>query len=132
MDIGIVMKRKKRYAHGRPRIRWGTLTKDKARELEGRLFAMGAWKSSGDASTMWLTMANCVREVAREVLGVSKGFFGRHQGDWWWNDMVQGKVEANKVVYAKLVGSTSEEERRANRERYKVVRKEAKACGHGG
>ncbi|XP_075109292.1 uncharacterized protein LOC142181065 [Nicotiana tabacum] len=126
MDIGIMMKRKKRYAHGRPRIRWGALTKDKAQELEGRLAAMGAWKSSGDASTMWSTTANYVREAAREVLGVSKGFSGRHQGDWWWNDIAQGKVEVKKVAYAKLAGSTNEEERRANKERYKVARKEAK------
>ncbi|XP_070026579.1 uncharacterized protein [Nicotiana sylvestris] len=88
MDISIMMKRKKRYARGRPRIRWGALTKDKARELEGRLFAMGAWRSSGDASTMWSTTMNYVREAVREVLGVSKGFSGRHQGDWWWNDTV--------------------------------------------
>ncbi|XP_009796646.1 uncharacterized protein LOC107787557 [Nicotiana tabacum] len=59
-------------------------------------------------------------------LRISKGFSGRHQGDWWWNDVVQGKVEAKKVTYAKLAGSTSEEERRANMERYKVARKEAK------
>nr|XP_016467038.1 PREDICTED: craniofacial development protein 2-like [Nicotiana tabacum] len=52
MDINITIKRKKRYAHGRPRIRWGALTKDKAQELDGRLSAMGAWRSSGDASTM--------------------------------------------------------------------------------
>ncbi|XP_019259245.1 PREDICTED: uncharacterized protein LOC109237393 [Nicotiana attenuata] len=116
MDIGIMMKRKKRYARGRPRIRWGALTKDKAQELEGRLSAMGSWRRSGDASTMWSTMANYVREAAREVLGVSKGFSGRPQGDWWWNDTVQGKVEAKKVAYAKLAGSTSEEERSANRE----------------
>ncbi|XP_075087656.1 uncharacterized protein LOC142169658 [Nicotiana tabacum] len=42
MDIGIMMKRKKRTARGRPRIRWGALTKDKAQELEGRLLAVGA------------------------------------------------------------------------------------------
>nr|XP_009787873.1 PREDICTED: uncharacterized protein LOC104235760 [Nicotiana sylvestris] len=65
-------------------------------------------------------------EASREVLGVSKGFSGRHQGDWWWNDTVQGKVEVKKVAYAKLAGSTSEEERSANRERHKVARKEAK------
>ncbi|XP_070029324.1 uncharacterized protein [Nicotiana sylvestris] len=34
--------------------------------------------------------------------------------------------EAKKVAYAKLAGSSSEEERRANRERYRVARKEAK------
>ncbi|XP_070029323.1 uncharacterized protein [Nicotiana sylvestris] len=33
--------------------------------------------------------------------------------------------EAKKVAYAKLEGSSSEEERRANRERYRVARKEA-------
>ncbi|XP_070008611.1 uncharacterized protein [Nicotiana sylvestris] len=126
MDIGIMMKRKKRYAHGRPRIRWGALTTNKAQGLKGRLSAMGAWKSSGDASTMWSTTANYVKEAAREVLGVSKGFSGRHQGDWWWNGIVQGKVETKKVAYAKLVGSTSAEERSANRERYTVARKEAK------
>ncbi|XP_070014095.1 uncharacterized protein [Nicotiana sylvestris] len=78
MDIGIMMKRKNRYARGRPRIRWGALTKDKAQELEGRLSTMGAWRSSGDANTMWSTTANYVRKAAREVLGVSKGFSGRH------------------------------------------------------
>ncbi|XP_075092192.1 uncharacterized protein LOC142172465 [Nicotiana tabacum] len=72
------------------------------------------------------TTTNYVRKAAREVLGVSKGFSGRHQGDWWWNDIVQGKVEVKKVAYAKLAGSSGEEERRANRERYRVARKEAK------
>ncbi|XP_070015557.1 uncharacterized protein [Nicotiana sylvestris] len=37
-----------------------------------------------------------------------------------------GKVEAKKAAYLQLVGSTGEEERRANSERYKVARKEAK------
>ncbi|XP_019266838.1 PREDICTED: craniofacial development protein 2-like [Nicotiana attenuata] len=42
MDVGIMTKRKKSTARGRPRIRWGALTKDKAQELEGRLSPMGA------------------------------------------------------------------------------------------
>nr|XP_009784672.1 PREDICTED: craniofacial development protein 2-like [Nicotiana sylvestris] len=33
MDVGIVVKRRKMSARGRPRIRWGALTKDKAQEL---------------------------------------------------------------------------------------------------
>uniref|UniRef100_A0A1S3X601 Craniofacial development protein 2-like n=1 Tax=Nicotiana tabacum TaxID=4097 RepID=A0A1S3X601_TOBAC len=40
--------------------------------------------------------------------------------------VVQGKVEAKKAAYMQLVGSTSVEEKRMNRERYKVARKEAK------
>ncbi|XP_009772107.2 uncharacterized protein [Nicotiana sylvestris] len=81
MDVGIMVKRRKMSAQGRPRIRWGALTKDKAQELEGWLLAMRAWKSTADASTMWSTETDCIREVAREVLGVSLGVSGRHKGD---------------------------------------------------
>ncbi|XP_070040991.1 uncharacterized protein [Nicotiana tomentosiformis] len=41
-------------------------------------------------------------------------------------DLVQDKVEAKKTAYLKLVGSTSEKERRACMEWYKVARNEAK------
>ncbi|XP_075082638.1 uncharacterized protein LOC142166881 [Nicotiana tabacum] len=87
---------------------------------------MGAWKSGGDASAMWTATADCIREAAREVLGVSKGYSGRHRGYWWWNDVIQGKVEAKKAAYIKLVESTDEDQWRANRERYKEARKEVK------
>ncbi|XP_070007372.1 uncharacterized protein [Nicotiana sylvestris] len=126
MDVGIIVKRRKMTARGRSRIRWGALTKDKAQQLEGRLLAMGACRSSGDTSTMWSTTTDCIREAAREVLGVSAGISGRHKGDWWWNEVVQGKMEAKKATYLNLVGSIGEEERRACMERYKVARKEAK------
>ncbi|XP_075095520.1 uncharacterized protein LOC142173771 [Nicotiana tabacum] len=126
MDISIMLKRRKRSARGRPRIRWGALTKDKAQELEGRLSAIGAWRSSGDASAIWSMTADCIREAAREVLGVSTGIAGGHKVDWWWNEVVQGKVEAKKAAYLKLVRSICEDESRACIERYKVSRKEAK------
>ncbi|XP_070005931.1 uncharacterized protein [Nicotiana sylvestris] len=87
---------------------------------------MGAWRSSGDANTMGSTTADYIRKAAREVLGVSSGRTGGHKGDWWWNAVVQGKTEAKKVAYLRLVGSTGEEEKRANIARYKVARKEAK------
>ncbi|XP_019265066.1 PREDICTED: uncharacterized protein LOC109242680 [Nicotiana attenuata] len=70
--------------------------------------------------------AQCIREAAREVLGVSKGYFGGHKGDWWWNGVVQGKVKTKKAAYLKLVESVDEEEKRVNREQYKLANKEAK------
>nr|XP_033514232.1 uncharacterized protein LOC117278914 [Nicotiana tomentosiformis] len=42
MDVSIMIKSNKRSVRGRPRIRWGALTIDKAQELEGRLSEMGA------------------------------------------------------------------------------------------
>nr|XP_016479222.1 PREDICTED: uncharacterized protein LOC107800544 [Nicotiana tabacum] len=65
-------------------------------------------------------------EDAIEVLGVSKGYSSGYKGDWWWNEEVQGKAETKKVVYLKLVESVYEEERRVNREQYKLAKKEAK------
>ncbi|XP_075101864.1 uncharacterized protein LOC107759093 [Nicotiana tabacum] len=87
---------------------------------------MGDYRSSGDASAMWTTTAQCIREAAREVLGVSKGCFGGHKGDWCWNREVQEKVKTKKATYLKLVESVDEEEKRANREHYKLAKKEAK------
>ncbi|XP_070026492.1 uncharacterized protein [Nicotiana sylvestris] len=126
MGIDITIKRKKRSVRGRPRIRWGALTEDKAQELVGTLSAMGAWRSSGDANTMWSTTTDSIRKAATEVLGISFGRTGGHKGDWWWNAGVQGKVEAKKTAYLRLVGSTGEEEKTTNRERYMIARKEAK------
>ncbi|XP_070002878.1 uncharacterized protein [Nicotiana sylvestris] len=123
MDIGIRITRKKMSIRGCSRIRWGALTKDKAQDLEGRLSAMGAWRSSGDANTIWSTTANCIRKAVREVLGISSGRTGGHKGDWWWNVVVQGKVETKKAAYLWLIGSTNEEEKRANNERHTRMNK---------
>ncbi|XP_016469632.1 uncharacterized protein LOC107791983 [Nicotiana tabacum] len=86
------------------------------------LNVISAWmrRSKGAFGINWM------REAAREVLGVSKGYFGRHKGDLLYNGEVQEKVEGKKVVYWKLVESNGEEEKRTNREWYKRTKKEAK------
>nr|XP_009627266.1 uncharacterized protein LOC104117851 [Nicotiana tomentosiformis] len=77
---------------------------------------MGAWRSSGDASAMWTTTAQYIREATREVLGASKGYSGGHKGVWWWIGEVKGKVETKKAAYLKLVKSVDDEEKRAKKE----------------
>ncbi|XP_075075902.1 uncharacterized protein LOC142162829 [Nicotiana tabacum] len=79
-----------------------------------------------DASSMWFIIADCIRLAVGEVLGVTKGSPGGHKGDWWWNGEVQGKVEAKKAAYLKLVESTNEEEKRTYRGCYIKAKKEAK------
>ncbi|XP_075087894.1 uncharacterized protein LOC142169859 [Nicotiana tabacum] len=71
-------------------------------------------------------MAQCIKEAAKEVLGVSKGYNGGRNGYLWWNGEVQRKVNTKKAAYLKLVESIDEEEKRSNKERYKFARKEAK------
>ncbi|XP_075081519.1 uncharacterized protein LOC142166344 [Nicotiana tabacum] len=75
---------------------------------------------------MWAMTTNYIREAAREILGVIKGYPRGRIGDWWWNAEVQGKVEVKKTTYLKLVESINEEEKRTNWEYYKKAKKEAK------
>ncbi|XP_016466155.2 uncharacterized protein LOC107788923 [Nicotiana tabacum] len=126
MDLEIMRKRRKREMYNQYSIKWGALTEDKAQELGVKLLTMGVWRSSGNASAMWTTTAQYIREAAREVLGVSNVYSGSHKGDWWWNREVQGKVKTKKTVYLKLVESVDEEEKRVNREHYKLDKKETK------
>ncbi|XP_070036023.1 uncharacterized protein [Nicotiana tomentosiformis] len=128
MDKEIKKSRRKRAVCRKPKIKWGNLTEDKAQELGEKLLAMRVWMSREDESSMWITTVNCIREAAREVLGVTKGFPGGHKGDWWWNGEVQGKVKTKKAAYLKLMGSTNEEERRTYQECYKKAKKEAKVA----
>ncbi|XP_009803595.2 uncharacterized protein LOC142170381 [Nicotiana tabacum] len=72
---------------------------------------------------MWTTTANYIKEAAREVLRAMSGYY---KGDRWWNVEVQGKVEAKKAAYLKLVESKVDEEKRMNLECYKKAKKEAK------
>ncbi|KAG5581056.1 hypothetical protein H5410_051683 [Solanum commersonii] len=58
----------------------------------------------------------CISEAAREVLGVSRGYPGRHKGNWWWNEEAEGEVEAKKVAYVKLVESKDTKNKMMNRE----------------
>ncbi|KAG5585502.1 hypothetical protein H5410_045936 [Solanum commersonii] len=62
----------------------------------------------------------------KRVLGVARGNFGGHRGDWWWNGEVQGLVEAKKAAYTKWVECVDEEEKRTLKEVYKTTKTEAK------
>ncbi|XP_016558336.2 uncharacterized protein LOC107858133 [Capsicum annuum] len=75
---------------------------------------------------MWEMNISCIKETAREVLGISRGRSGKHREEWWWNKEVRRKVESKKVDYAKLVGRKDDEDRQNNDEEYKVARREAK------
>ncbi|KAM3383348.1 hypothetical protein P3S68_008923 [Capsicum galapagoense] len=128
MDLGIKKNRKRRSKECRPRIKWGGLTPVNAWEIGKRLAGMRVWECRGDVDSMWDRAARCIRENASEVLGVSRGRAGHHRGDWWWNEEVEKKMGTKKGVYAKLVESKDEEEKRVNRKEYKLARKEAKSA----
>lgn len=90
MDLEIKRVKKKKVINALPRIRWGGVTPALSREIEEKLINLEAWSSGNNVNNVWDIIASCIIKVATEVLEVLRGTFGGWQGDWWWNDEVQG------------------------------------------
>ena len=71
---------------------------------------------------MWLKMVTCVRKVASEVLGVSRGGKQEEKDTWWWNDEVQRAIKEKKKCFKRLHLNKSA----ANIEGYKLAKRVAK------
>jgi hypothetical protein len=71
---------------------------------------------------MWLKMATCVRKVASEVFGVSRGCKREAKDTWWWNDEVQRAIREKKECFKRLHHDKSV----ANIEGYKIAKRVAK------
>ncbi|PHT38343.1 DNA-directed RNA polymerase II subunit 1 [Capsicum baccatum] len=91
-------------------------------DMEG---GFGFGDKNGEGAALF-DFARAFGLTVREILGVSRGRAGHRKGDWWWNEEVKKKVEIKEGAYIKLSESKYEEEKRVNREVYKVTRKEAK------
>ena len=78
------------------RTKWWKLRGEAAQAFKERMLDEGPWDEGEDGNDMWLKMATCVRKVASEVFGVSRG--GKQEGKdtWWWNDEVQGAIKEKK------------------------------------
>ena len=55
------------------RTKWWKLRGEAAQTFMERMLGEGLWEEGEDADDMWIKMATCVRKVASEVFGVSKG-----------------------------------------------------------
>jgi hypothetical protein len=62
----------------------------------------GPWEEGADIDDMWLKMATCVRKVASEVFGVSRGGKQEVKETWWWNDEVQRAIKEKKECFKRL------------------------------
>ena len=44
-----------------------------AEVFKGRVIVEGSWNEEGDANYMWEKMTTCIRKVASEVFGMTRG-----------------------------------------------------------
>ena len=69
-----------------------------------------------------MKMATCIRKVASEEFGVSRGRRSEDKDTWWWNDDVQKALKEKKDCFRRLYLDRSAD----NIEKYKMAKKAAK------
>ena len=104
------------------RTKWWKLKEAALEDFKRRVITEGSWEEGEDANNTWKKMATCIRKVAAEVLGVTKGSKGATKETWWWNEDVQKALKEKKERYERMFYDRSTD----NIERYKVAKKFAK------
>jgi hypothetical protein len=104
------------------RTKWWKLRGEEAQAFKDRMLGEGPWEEGEDANDMWLKMVTCVRKVAAEVFGVSRGGKQEAKDTWWWNEEMQKAIKENKECFKRLHLNKSA----ANIESYKIAKRAAK------
>ncbi|XP_051209355.1 uncharacterized protein [Lolium perenne] len=104
------------------RTKWWKLKGEASQAFRERVIKEGPWEEGGDANMMWTSIATCLRKVAVEEFGVTKGSRREAKDTWWWNDEVQKVIREKKDCFRCLYLDRSA----ANMEKYKVAKKAAK------
>ena len=53
-----------------------------AQAFKERVIKEGPWEEGGDVDNMWMKMVTCIRKVALEEFGVSRGSRSEAKGTW--------------------------------------------------
>jgi hypothetical protein len=103
------------------RTKWWKLKEEPAKIFKERVLKEGPWHG-GDANSMWMKMSTCIKKVASEEFGVTKGGKRKTKETWWWNEKVQNAIKEKKECFRRLHLDRSVD----NVERYKVAKNTAK------
>jgi hypothetical protein len=87
-----------------------------------RVLKKGPWHEGRDANSIWMKMTTCIRKVASEESGVTKG--GKHEAKetWWSNEKMQKAIKEKKECFRHMHMDRSVD----NVEWYKVAKKTVK------
>ena len=122
LDISIKKWSRKTNVNKRLRTKWWNLKGDNLIHFKDKIIKEDIWSIDNETNTMWNSMSSCIKKVAKDVLGESKGCRLDGKESWWWNESVQKVIKEKKILYKEWQKCRSRE----NLEKYKLVRKEAK------
>jgi hypothetical protein len=55
------------------KMKWWKLKEESTTMFKERVLKEGPWHEGGDANSMWMKITTCIRKVASEEFGVTKG-----------------------------------------------------------
>ncbi|KAL6543328.1 hypothetical protein OROHE_010848 [Orobanche hederae] len=115
---------RKRRPQVDPRIKWWKLQGESRDTFVAKIADNGMWFdcTDMDIDSMWNLLEYNIKEVAKEVLGESKGNGPSSKDTSWWNEEVKQAIKTKRECY-KVLGKCSSDE---NYERHKKARTEAK------
>ena len=87
-----------------------------------RLIKEANWEDEVDSNVMWNKMTDCIRHVAKEELGESKGMMPPDKDTSWWNEEVKITIMKKRMCYKNL-GKNKDE---VSFENYKLAKREVK------
>jgi hypothetical protein len=102
-------------------MKWWKLKEEAAKMFKERVLKECPWYEGGDANSIWMKMSTCIRNVASEEFGVTKGGKRETKETWWWNEKVQNAIKEKKECFRRHLDRSVD-----NVERYKVAKKIAK------
>jgi hypothetical protein len=105
-----------------PRMKLWKLKEKAAKTFKERVLKKGPWHEGGDANNIWMKMTTCIRKLASEESGVTKG--GKHEAKetWWSNEKMQKAIKEKKECFRHMHMDRSAD----NVEQYKVAKKTVK------
>jgi hypothetical protein len=101
------------------RMKWWKLKEEAVKTFKERVLKEGHWHEGGDANSMWIKMVTCIRKVASEEVGLTKGDKRETKETWWGNEKVQMTIKEKKECFRRMHLDRSAD----NIEWYKVTKK---------
>ena len=83
-------------------------------------------KQFEDENHMWKTMADTIRQLSKEILGMRTGKSKVYKESWWWNEEVRKKINDKNTRFKELIACTEEGDRISKREIYNEAKQVAK------
>ena len=130
MDVYIQKCKRKDVFTSCPKTKWWNFKGENLAKFKNQLAKEDFWSFEGEINLMWNKMANCVKKVAKEILGESKGKKFTRRETWWWSKEIQNAIKEKRdyfIAWQKNKNNETLKEYKAARNNTKKLVSEAKS-----